>query len=197
MFANVLCTQCVPDPDLGLVDQQYQDQLPRHVSGPTSAETRTGLRSHCHGPSLVELAPVPGGLETASCTQLGSTRARIEPLSGGPLMPPSSGVSKDGSYGTLGHAAPDGPSLAATAAIPGLLTTHLPVALRPAECSAICVAARIYQQSQSRIAVATAAIGPSLLIARSSMPSPPRPVSHSRATSRSPYRPLVGSFFRR
>jgi hypothetical protein len=26
-FANGLCTQCVPNPDLGLVDQPYQDQL--------------------------------------------------------------------------------------------------------------------------------------------------------------------------
>ena len=34
----------------------------------------------------------------ASCTRLGLTRARIEPLLGGPLMPPSWGVSKDGSY---------------------------------------------------------------------------------------------------
>jgi hypothetical protein len=58
-------------------------------------------------------------------------------------------------------------------------------------------AARIYQESHSRIRVATVAIGPSFVTARSSMPSPTALVSHSRATSRSPCRPLVGSFVRR
>ena len=55
-----------------------------------------------------------------------------------------------------------------------------------------CVAAKIYQESHSKISVATAAIGPSFMIARSSMPSPTPPASHSRATSRSPWRRSSG-----
>jgi hypothetical protein len=60
-FANVLCTQCVPNPDLGLVDQPYQDQLPPHVSGPTSAGTPAGpeiplSRSQTPCPKMTELA---------------------------------------------------------------------------------------------------------------------------------------------
>jgi hypothetical protein len=39
------------------------------------------------------------GLETAGCTRLGVTRLGIESPAGRSLGPPSSGISKDGSYG--------------------------------------------------------------------------------------------------
>jgi hypothetical protein len=87
------------------------------------------------------------------------------------------------------------PVRSSSATLPGESLHRDGVAIRG--CSTTCVAARIYQEGQSRISAATAAIGPSFVTVGFSMASLTPPVSHSRAISRSPCWPLAGSFVRR